>query len=68
MARLRRGKRVPLGTIRIKEDLHRKVSLLLLDPMTGKIEYGAMNFLVEQLLGEWVDKQRKDPEKEVTNE
>lgn len=51
MARLRRGKRVPLGTIRIKEDLHRKVSLLLLDPMTGKIEYGAMNFLVEQLLG-----------------
>lgn len=68
MARLRRGKRVPLGTIRIKEDLHRKVSLLLLDPMTGKIEYGAMNHLVEQLLGEWVDKMRKEPEKEIRDE
>lgn len=31
--------------------------MLLLDPMAGKIEYGALSNLVTRLLREWVEKQ-----------
>lgn len=36
-------------------DLHQKLTLLLADPLTGKLRYGATSHLTEQLLRKWLD-------------
>ncbi|HYE38131.1 hypothetical protein [Methylocaldum sp.] len=45
--------------IEVKERIAAQVELLLLDPLTGDIAYGARSALVNQLLREWLDKQRR---------
>jgi hypothetical protein len=48
-----------LITARLPEQLFVDVKLLLADPVTGRVRYGAMSKLVERLLREWVDQQRQ---------
>jgi len=42
----------------LSKPLSSEVDVLLMDPLTGKIRYGAWSQLIEQLLREWVDRQR----------
>lgn len=42
---------------RIPDSLEHKVSLLLVDPQTGSIPYGAKTQLLETLLNRWVEEQ-----------
>ena len=65
MRRARTDPKVPLGTIRIPKSLHDPITLLLCDPVTGKVEYGAMNSLVERLLREWLDREIRKEKEEV---
>lgn len=44
-------------SVRIRDDLHKKVTLLLTDPKTGKVKYGATSQLTEQLLDNWLQEQ-----------
>ena len=46
--------------IRLPVTLGTKIDLLLMDPLTGKRKYGALNSLVERLLSEWVQSQVKE--------
>lgn len=41
----------------IREDLHGKATLMLLDPVSLKVEYGAWTNLFEPLLDEWINRQ-----------
>lgn len=43
--------------VHVPGPLGRKVKTLLLDPHTGRIEYGAMTRLITGLLNEWVKTQ-----------
>ena len=45
--------------IEVKEKIALQVELLLLDPLTGEIAYGARSALINQLLAEWLEKQRR---------
>jgi hypothetical protein len=38
-----------------------EISLLLMDPRTGKTKWGAWNTLITRLLRDWVESQRLDP-------
>lgn len=40
--------------------LFAEVQLLLLDPVSGKIKYGAFRKLNEQLLRQWVEERKRD--------
>jgi len=46
----------------VKASLLRKVRILLIDPMTGKVTYGALSALVTKLLNDYVDSKKKEPE------
>jgi hypothetical protein len=37
-----------------------EVRLLLLDPTTSRVRFGAMSGLINKLLSDWVKKQKKD--------
>lgn len=43
----------------IRSKLAAEVELLLLDPMRQKVKYGSRGELIESLLEDWVDAQRK---------
>lgn len=47
--------------IKLRGSLVRKVRILLLDPKTGKVKYGALAKLVTQLLNDWVESKLKVP-------
>lgn len=47
-------------SVRVPGSLLRKVKLLLLNPVSGKVKYGAMAKLIQQLLTEWVEAREKD--------
>ena len=53
----------------IPEDLYMKVRLLLLNPVKGKIKYGAMSSLIQKLLTTWVKSEigSNSKEKETEN-
>ena len=42
----------------LRSDLAAQIELLLLDPMREKVKYGARGKLIEQLLSEWLEKQK----------
>jgi len=42
----------------IPSPLAAEIELLLLDPISGRVTYGARSQLIESLLRDWVDKQR----------
>lgn len=46
--------------IRLPADLVRKVKLLLLDPVTGRVRYGMMNATITELLTTWVERRQKE--------
>ena len=50
--------------VRIPPRLLKDVKILLLDPVTGRSKYGAVNKLVARLLSEWVEEQRREKEDE----
>lgn len=54
-----KGKDVVMIAPRIPAKLYRSLSILLLDPATGKIKYGALRKLVTSLLSNWVEEKRK---------
>ena len=43
----------------VPEDLSNLTDILLLNPSTGRPAYSARSDLIEELLREWVNKQRK---------
>lgn len=45
--------------VQIPDRLHQDVKLLLLDPLTNRVKYGAMRRLIARLLAEWVERQRR---------
>jgi len=48
----------PIGVeVGIPETVFARVSLVLLDPVTGVRKHGAMSALIVQLLREWLEKQ-----------
>lgn len=49
-----------LISVRVPRSLMREVRILLLDPTTGNIKYGAMVNLITGLLTEWLESKRKD--------
>jgi hypothetical protein len=49
----------PARIVRLPITLDAEIELLLTDPTKQKIEYGAFNGLVTQLLSEWVEEKRK---------
>lgn len=46
--------------IRVRSTLAAEVELLLLDPVRGRASYGDRSALINTLLEEWVEKQRKN--------
>ncbi len=48
--------KVPYNAL-IPEGLAAKIDLLLLNPMTGKIKYGARSQLIEKILRRWLEEQ-----------
>lgn len=44
----------------VRQDLAASVELLLLDPVSGTIAYGARNQLLNTLLAEWLEKQKAE--------
>lgn len=46
-------------TVYLPEPLHTKVSLLMMNPLTGEIRYGALGALFETLLRKWVEEQQQ---------
>lgn len=40
--------------VKLPETLVMEVKTILLDPITGRTKYGAMNSLIERLLREWL--------------
>jgi hypothetical protein len=54
--------------VEVREKIAAQVELLLLDPVTQQIEYGARSALINRLLEAWLDSQRKRPEVEETEE
>lgn len=52
-------KKVRWPGIELPESLATKVDLLLTDPLTGKVKYGARTQLFEQLLREWLGAQQR---------
>lgn len=42
----------------VPEDLSATIDILLLNPTTGRVQYNARSQLVEELLREWLSKQR----------
>lgn len=49
---------VPFNT-RIPQSLHTRIELLLTDPNTGEIPYGAKTQLIEKLLTAWIKDQQR---------
>ena len=49
-------------TISLPMSLYTQIHLLVLDPMRGRSRYGKMSGLIVQLLREWLEEQRKEPE------
>jgi hypothetical protein len=47
-----------ISNIAVPRETYAQVRLLLLDPVTKKVKWGAMSQLVTRLLQDWVDKQR----------
>lgn len=45
----------------VRADLAAQVELILADPMRERVKYGARSRLLEQLLEEWLAKQRVNP-------
>jgi hypothetical protein len=53
-------------SMRIDQDLLEKVKTQLLDPVTGRTKYGALQALIESLLWKWlrdqsIPSQQKEP-------
>lgn len=50
----------PLVTkvVRLPQSMADRVDLLLLDPVRGKVQYGAFNSLMIRLLNEWLTNDR----------
>lgn len=57
MGRVRQAPKVGIK-VRIPEDLHRQVSLVLLDPRYGKAKWGKWTELMETLLRRWLREQQ----------
>jgi len=47
-------------TVMVPESLFIEVKLLLLDPKTSRVRYGAMSNLLTQMLAGWVEDKRKN--------
>lgn len=45
--------------VRIPSELVRSVKLILMDPKTGRVKYGAMSALFSKLARKWVDDKKK---------
>ena len=58
----RESKNTVMITPRIPAKLYGALYILLVDPVTGKIKYGALRKLVTQLLNDWVEEKRKNHE------
>jgi hypothetical protein len=56
-----RDKRIP-QKLYLPESVLGQVSLILMNPLTQKIEYGALSELVSNLLAGWVAAQQKAPQ------
>lgn len=47
-------------TVYVEAELLQKVDILLTNPLSGNIKYGARSALVERLLREWLNTQREN--------
>ncbi len=45
----------------IPESITNEIEVLLCDPISGEVRYGSWSDLVTKLLKEWLEKQRKQP-------
>ena len=45
--------------VKLPGSLVRKVRVMLLDPVRGKVKYGAMAALMTKLLGDWIKEQEE---------
>lgn len=50
-------------TILVPQDLAVEVELLLMDPFTQQVKYGARKMLIQRLLREWVREQTTSPDR-----
>lgn len=55
------GEREQMGSVWLPAPLAAKVNLLLLDPKTRRMRWGAWQALVERLVKKWVEDQQLDP-------
>ena len=51
--------RIPVN-VQMEPSLHEEVQILLHDPLTGRVKYGALSDLANRLFRQWVDAQRAD--------
>ena len=55
-------------TFHIPEDISARVELLLANPGTGQVKFGAWSKLVTELLREWVEKKITEHQQETQDE
>lgn len=58
MGRVRKAKKIGVK-LRLSEELHAKVALLLLDPKYGRAKWGTWTDLGEALFQRWVNEQQE---------
>lgn len=63
---IKNDKYISLNTT-IRTDLMRKVRILLTNPMTGRVAWGAMSGLITSLLKKWLDEQIKEEGEKENN-
>lgn len=54
---------VLVGRLDLPKDLADDVKLLLMDPVTGRTRYGELRRISTMLWSNWVDSQRRNPNK-----